>query len=59
VRGLARAIAQSYVKARAKLGFPMAAPHLRDEVLAQMKAADEAQALLDNAKQQQEKQGDK
>lgn len=59
VRGLARAIAQSYVKARAKLGFPMAAPHLRDEVLAQMKAADEAQALLNNAKQQQEKQGDK
>lgn len=48
VRGLARAIAQSYVKARAKLGFPMAAPHLRDEVLAQMKAADEAQALLSN-----------
>jgi glycyl-tRNA synthetase alpha chain len=48
VRGLARAIAQSYVKARAKLGFPMAAPHLRDEVLAQMKATDEAQALLSN-----------
>ncbi len=58
VRGLARAIAQSYVKARAKLGFPMAAPHLRDEVLAQLKAAEEAEALLSNAKQQQEKQGD-
>ncbi|RYY78191.1 MAG: glycine--tRNA ligase subunit alpha [Moraxellaceae bacterium] len=58
VRGLARAIAQSYVKARAKLGFPMAAPHLRDEVLAQMKAAEDADALSNNAKQQQEKQGD-
>ena len=38
VRTLARAIAQSYVQARAELGFPMAEPHLRDEVLAQMKA---------------------
>jgi glycyl-tRNA synthetase alpha chain len=35
VRTLARSIAQSYVAARAKLGFPMAEPHLRDEVLAQ------------------------
>lgn len=58
VRGLARAIAQSYVKARAKLGFPMAAPHLRDEVLAQLKAAEEAEALLNSAKQQQETQGE-
>lgn len=58
VRGLARAIAQSYVKARAKLGFPMAALHLRDEVLAQLKAAEDAEALLSNAKQQQEKQGE-
>ena len=58
VRGLARAIAQSYVKARAKLGFPMAAPHLRDEVLVQLKAAEEAEALLNSAKQQQEKQGE-
>jgi Glycyl-tRNA synthetase, alpha subunit len=32
VRTLARAIAQSYVAARAKLGFPMAEPALRDEV---------------------------
>jgi hypothetical protein len=38
VRTLARSIAQSYVAARAKLGFPMAEPHLRDEVLAQLKA---------------------
>lgn len=38
VRTLARAIAQSYVQSRAKLGFPMAEPHLRDEVLAQLKA---------------------
>lgn len=38
VRQLARAIAQSYVQARAKLGFPMAEAHLRDEVLAQLEA---------------------
>lgn len=42
VRTLARAIAQSYVQSRAKLGFPMAEPHLRDEVLAQLKAQAEA-----------------
>lgn len=42
VRALARAIAQSYVQSRAKLGFPMAEPHLRDEVLAQLKAQAEA-----------------
>ena len=44
VRGLARAIAQSYLKARAKMGFPMAEPHLRDEVLAQLKAQSDAVA---------------
>ncbi|MDM1275510.1 glycine--tRNA ligase subunit alpha [Acinetobacter indicus] len=44
VRTLARAIAQSYVAARAELGFPMAEPHLRDEVLAQLKAQVEAEA---------------
>jgi len=49
VRGLARAIAQSYVNSRAKLGFPMAEPALRDEVLAKM-AAEQAQE-----KAQQEK----
>ena len=43
VRTLARSIAQSYVAARAKLGFPMAEPHLRDEVLAQLKAQVEAE----------------
>ncbi|ONG40869.1 glycine--tRNA ligase subunit alpha [Alkanindiges hydrocarboniclasticus] len=60
VRGLARAIAQSYVKARAKLGFPMAAPHLRDEVLAQMKATDDAEALQQKGDQSaQQKQGAK
>ncbi|MPW44194.1 glycine--tRNA ligase subunit alpha [Acinetobacter guerrae] len=48
VRTLARAIAQSYVQARAELGFPMAEPHLRDEVLAQLKA----QAENDAAKAQ-------
>ncbi|MEG1710090.1 MAG: glycine--tRNA ligase subunit alpha, partial [Acinetobacter sp.] len=40
----ARSIAQSYVAARAKLGFPMAEPELRDEVLAQLKAQVEAEA---------------
>lgn len=44
VRTLARAIAQSYVQARAKLGFPMAEPQLRDEVLAQLQAQADAQA---------------
>ena len=33
VRSLARAIAQSYLLARARLGFPLAPPALRDEVL--------------------------
>ena len=45
VRTLARSIAQSYVAARAKLGFPMAEPHLLDEVLAQLKAQVEAEAV--------------
>ena len=44
VRTLARAIAQSYVQARAELGFPMAEPHLCDEVLAQLKAQAESEA---------------
>ena len=44
VRTLARSIAQSYVAARAELGFPMAEPALRDEVLAQLKAQVEAEA---------------
>ncbi|OTG76225.1 glycine--tRNA ligase subunit alpha [Acinetobacter sp. ANC 4169] len=44
VRTLARSIATSYVAARAKLGFPMAEPELRDEVLAQLKAQVEAEA---------------
>ncbi|MFW1926422.1 glycine--tRNA ligase subunit alpha [Acinetobacter ursingii] len=44
VRTLARAIAQSYVQARTELGFPMAEPHLRDEVLAQLKAQAESDA---------------
>lgn len=43
VRTLARSIATSYVAARAKLGFPMAEPRLRDEVLAQLKAQAEAE----------------
>ena len=36
VRTLARAVAQSYLEARAKLGFPMASDALRDEVLAKL-----------------------
>ncbi|MFY9962623.1 glycine--tRNA ligase subunit alpha, partial [Pseudomonas sp.] len=39
VRTLARAVAQSYLQARAKLGFPMASPELRDEALAKLEAA--------------------
>ncbi len=40
VRTLARNIAQSYLLARARLGFPMATPELRDEVLAKLKEAE-------------------
>ena len=36
----ARAVAQSYLQARRKLGFPLAAPDLRDEVLAKLEAAE-------------------
>jgi glycyl-tRNA synthetase alpha chain len=53
VRGLARAIAQSYVNSRAKLSFPMAEPALRDEVLAKMAqelAQQQAQLDKDAAK---------
>ena len=39
VRTLARAVAQSYLEARAKLGFPMATPELRQEVLSKMEAS--------------------
>lgn len=39
VRALARAVAQSYFDARAALGFPMADPALRAEVMAQVEAA--------------------
>jgi glycyl-tRNA synthetase alpha chain len=38
-RTLARDVAQSYLQARARLGFPMATPELRDEVLAKLEAA--------------------
>ena len=48
VRTLARSIAQSYVAARAKLGFPMAEPALRDEVLAQLKAQVEVEAKVES-----------
>ncbi|NLY59441.1 MAG: glycine--tRNA ligase subunit alpha [Gammaproteobacteria bacterium] len=40
VRTLARAIAHAYLHARARLGFPMATPELRDEVLAKLKEAE-------------------
>ena len=42
VRTLARNIAKSYLKARAKLGFPMAESSLRDEVLAKLAQEDAA-----------------
>jgi glycyl-tRNA synthetase alpha chain len=38
VRQLARSVAQSYLHSRAALGFPMATPALRDEVLAKLAA---------------------
>ncbi len=57
VRGLARAIAQSYVNSRAKLGFPMAEPALRDEVLAKMALeAQQQQAQIDKDAAKAEKQ---
>ena len=48
VRTLARSIGQSYVAARAKLGFPTPEPELRDEVLAQLKAQVEAEAKVES-----------
>ena len=44
VRTLARAVAQAYFEARARLGFPMAPPALRQEVLSQWQARQEAVA---------------
>ena len=44
VRTLARAVAQAYFEARARLGFPMAPPALRQEVLNQWQARQEAVA---------------
>ncbi|NCU01468.1 glycine--tRNA ligase subunit alpha [Candidatus Macondimonas diazotrophica] len=44
VRTLARAVAQAYFEARARLGFPMAPPALRQEVLSQWQARQEAMA---------------
>lgn len=38
VRTLARAVAQSYFDARAALGFPLAEPSIRDEVLGKLQA---------------------
>ncbi|MFC2993992.1 glycine--tRNA ligase subunit alpha [Acinetobacter sichuanensis] len=55
VRTLARAIAQSYVAARAELGFPMAEPHLRDEVLAQLKAQVESEAKAEKVESKESK----
>ncbi|RYZ90797.1 MAG: glycine--tRNA ligase subunit alpha, partial [Moraxellaceae bacterium] len=58
VRGLARAIAQSYVNSRAKLGFPMAEAALRDEVLAKITAElaqEQAQLEKDAAKAEKSK----
>ena len=39
VRTLARAVAQAYFDSRLKLGFPLAPPALRDEVMAKAEAA--------------------
>ncbi len=40
VRTMARAVAESYFAARAELGFPLAMPALRDEVLKKYQAAE-------------------
>ncbi len=39
VRNMARSVAQAYFHSRAKAGFPMAPPHLAEEVLAQIEKA--------------------
>lgn len=44
VRTLARAVAQSYFDSRAALGFPLATPALREEVLASVARAEESAA---------------
>ena len=44
VRGLARAVAQAYFDARARLGFPLAPEGIRNEVLAQWQAQQEKSA---------------
>lgn len=43
VRTLAREVASAYLKARAKLGFPLAPAHLREEVLNKLAAEDNAE----------------
>lgn len=43
VRTLARAVAQAYFDVRRALGFPLAPPVLRDEVLARVQAEEQAQ----------------
>ncbi|MGV8546688.1 glycine--tRNA ligase subunit alpha, partial [Pseudomonas aeruginosa] len=40
VRTLARAVAQTYLQARPRRGFPMATPESRDEGLAKLKEAE-------------------
>ncbi|MBL8748714.1 MAG: glycine--tRNA ligase subunit alpha [Planctomycetes bacterium] len=44
IRNLARAVAQSYLESRARLGFPMAPKAWADEVLAKMAAAADAKS---------------
>ncbi len=44
VRTLARAVAQAYFDSRLKLGFPLAPPALRDEVIARIDAAKQESA---------------
>lgn len=43
IRNLARAIAQSYLESRARLGFPMAEPAIAQEVLAELQKKQEQQ----------------
>jgi glycyl-tRNA synthetase alpha chain len=56
IRNLARAVAQSYVDSRARLGFPMAPKAWADEVVAQIeKKSAEAAAKSEKAAEKSDK----
>lgn len=55
VRTLARAVAQTYFDSRLALGFPLAAPALRDEVIAKVEAAMNKDSKDKNSKDKKKK----